>query len=115
MTEEAHWKTTSIDATQDASELISELPRTSEELHSRIESTIPLLKDTSLDKIQIIHHRLRVDIGIPLSNMTSTKLKREAVEKLVQIECSAQLITDYLRFLWELGWDSDSVITETYK
>ena len=94
---------------------MSVLPKTHEEYLSRLHSTINRLKDKSPDKIAKIRQHLKIDLQIPFSAVKSDRVKREAAEKLGEMEDGAQIITDYLQFLWDLGLDSNEEADKSYR
>ena len=73
------------------------------------------LKDKSPDKIPKIRQHLKIDMLLPFSALTRDRLKKQAAEKLGEMEDGAQLLADYLQFLWDLGLDSDEEVDKTYR
>ena len=94
---------------------MNKLPKTQGEFFSRIHSTINRLKDKSRNEIAMIQRHLQMDMLLPFSAVTSFEVKREAADKIAEIEDGAQLITDYLWFLWELGLESDEKVSDCYR
>ena len=95
--------------------LMSILPKTHDEFLSRMQSTIHRLKEKSPDKIPKIRHHLKIDVLIPFGALKSDRVKKQAAEKLGEMEDGAQLLADYLQFLWDLGLDSDEEVDKTYR
>ena len=71
--------------------LMSILPKTHDEFLSRMQSTIQRLKDKSADKIPKIRQHLKIDMLLPFSALTRDRLKKQAAEKLGEMEDGAQL------------------------